>query len=180
MRIVNREQILLTEADKKLLAAVRLKRTIFLVLAYLSLVAILGFIFMTGQLRSTETSLEKMLRYQRATNLLTGGSLVIFTIIFIIYYFKTVYPFTRDLKKGLKTVSWFYPAAYKTPYFDSFFLKTGSPKKPMLPIPKNLFDAIEPGVLAYILIAPASRFVFLLDIDGQQLEFNERNVVLDL
>ncbi len=180
MRIVNREQILLTEVDKKLLAKVRLKRTLFLVIAYLSLTAILFLIFMTGQFDFTGTSIEKSIRYRRATNILTGLLLIILTISFVVYYFKAIHPFTRDLKKGLKTVSWFYPAAYKTPYFDSFFLKTGSPKKPMLPIPKNLFDAIEPGVLAYILIAPASRFVFLLDIDGQQLEFNERNVVLDL
>lgn len=157
MRIINREQIALSPAERKKLARIRLKKTIFLLGAYLAINVILFLAYMTGWVGNDNITAEKMQRYQRVTQILIGTSFILITAFFIVYYFKGVHPYTRDLKKGMKTVSWFYPAAYKTPYFDSFFLKTGSKKKPMLAIPRELYDAIRPGVLACILFAPNSR-----------------------
>jgi len=180
MRIVNREQLVLSSAERKVLSKVRLKKTLFMLMAYMALIAVLVTVYLTGMVRSSETSLEKIRRIKLATLLLTGSSFIIFTALFIIQYFRSVYPYTRDLKKGMKTVSWFYPVSYKTPFFDNFFLKTGSAKKPMLSIPRNLYEAIQPGILACIVFAPKSRFVLLLDINGQQKEFNEENSDLEL
>jgi hypothetical protein len=180
LRIIHREQIKLSPEEREKLSRIRLRKTIFLLGAYLAITAVLLLVYLTGWIGGSNITAEKMLRYQRATQILIGISFVLITIFFIVYYFKAVYPYTRDLKKGMKTVSWFYPAAYKTPYFDSFFLKTGSRKKPMLSIPQELYDAIRPGVLGCILFAPTSRFVLSLDIDGRQIEFNEKNFDLEL
>lgn len=180
MKIISREQVALSPDERKVLAGVRRKKMIFLISAYAALAAILAFVYITGDIKTTGLSVEKATRYKNATH---GFSIIIFlllTIVFIFVYIKTIHPYTRDLKKGMKTVSWFYPAAYKTPYFDSFFLKTGSRKKPMLSISREMWDAIRPGVLACILFAPASRFVLSLDIDGWRMEFNERNSDLEL
>src|SRR5215212_3745515 len=115
---------------------------------------------MTTLIKPTQAATtETIFRYKRAVYILTGSSFLIFTILFLVYYFRTIYPYTRDLKRGLKTVSWFYPVPYKTPFFENFFLKTGSPKKPALSIPKHLYEAVQPGVLACIMFAPSSRFL---------------------
>jgi hypothetical protein len=180
MKIVNREQAELTDAERRILSRVRFKKTFFLVVAYIAILAVITLVCLTGWIKSSGTSMEQVERFQRATIGLASVCFVLFTTIFIVYYFKTVHPYTRDLRRGLKTVSWFYPVAYKTPFFDSFFLKTGSKKKPMMPIRKELFDAIRPGVLGCILFAPSSRFVLLLDIDGYRMEFNEENADLEL
>jgi predicted nucleic acid-binding Zn ribbon protein len=158
MKIINREQLQLNFKDREILAKVKRKKTLFLVKAYLALIAILVMIYLTGFVTSSSTSIDTIHRYQRATFILTAGSFVLFTSLFIVHYFRRIYPYTKDLKTGLKTVSWFYPVGYKTPFFDHFFLKTGSPKKPMLPIPKHLYDTIEPGVLAFIVFCSCIPF----------------------
>jgi len=180
MKIINREQIELTAADKKVLTRVRRKKMLFILFAYLALIGILSVVYLISFIKSSEISIEKSQRFKLAIQLLAGISFILFTCVFIIHYYRTVYPYTRDLKKGLKTISWFYPVSYKTPFFDSFFLKTGSRKKPMLAIPKYIYDSIQPGALAFVAFAPTSRFVLLLDINGFQLEFNEENSDLEL
>jgi hypothetical protein len=180
MRIISREQAELNMDERKVLAGIRRKKTIFLVGAYLALLGILATAYITGWVRPRDLSTEKFLRYKMATSIFSGTLLIIFTIIFTVYYIKAIHPYTRDLRNGLKTISWFYPAAYKTPFFDKFFLKTGSRKRPMMSIRKDMYDAIEPGVLACILFAPASRCVLLLDINGQRMEFNDENTGLEL
>ena len=180
MKIINREQIALSPEERVILAKIRMKKTLFLLGAYMAIIAVILLASLTSWVGNENITIEKAKRYQLTTVLLSGFFLILLTVFFVIYYFKTVYPYTRDLKTGLKTVSWFYPAAYKTPYFDNFFLKTGSRKKPMFAIPRELYDAIRPGVLACILFAPSSRFVLSLDIDGWRLEFNESNSDLEL
>ncbi|TMI63491.1 MAG: hypothetical protein E6H07_11960 [Bacteroidetes bacterium] len=180
MKIINREQLQLNFKDREILTKVKRKKTLFLLKAYLALIAILFMIYLTGFVTSSTTSIDTILRYQRATLILTLTSFFLITCLFIIHYFRKIYPYTKDLRIGLKTVSWFYPVGYKTPFFDSFFLKTGSPKNPMLPIPKHLYDTIEPGVLAFIVFAPASRFLLMLDVNGLQVEYNEESNGLDL
>ncbi len=181
MKIIYREQIELTPADRSVLTAMRRKKTFFLLGAYIALIAIVVVvIYLSGWVGTGYIAEEKMERQRRGSAILAVISFIILTVFFVVYYFKTVLPYTRDLKKGLKTVSWFYPTAYKTPYFDSFFLKTGSAKKPMLPITREMFYAVKPGVLACILFAPVSRFVLSLDIDGLQIIYNESNTDLEL
>ena len=180
MKIVNREQTELNETERGVLTRVRRKKTLFMMIAYFSLVIILALIFSISFFKAPDVAIEKAQRVKLSIQLLTGISLLIFTAIFIIHYYRSVYPYTRDLKKGLKTISWFYPDTYKTPFFDNFFLKTGSRKKPMLPIPKYMYDAAQPGALAFISFAPTSRFVLLLNVNGFQLEFNEETSDFEL
>lgn len=180
MKIVSREQIALNDTDRTLLAKARKKKTIFLLTAYAAIAVILFVIYLTGNIRGSKNSSEIFEKHHRATLILTASSFVILTILFIIHYIRAIYPYTKDLKHGMKTVSWFYPAGYKTPFFDHFFLKTGSVKKPMLPIPKYAFDAIQPGVLACIMFAPFSRFLLSLDINGFLVEYNEESGGVDL
>jgi len=181
MKIINREQIALSSVERNILTKVRKKKTLSMLLAYFALIVLLFAIDMITKLKSSEDiSIEKIQRFKTAIHILAGSSFIIFTIVFIFHYFRSIHPYTQDLKKGMKTVSWFYPVSYKTPFFDNFFLKTGSRKKPMLSIPRNLYEAIQPGTLAFIVFAPASRFVLLLDINGQQIEFNEENSDFEL
>jgi hypothetical protein len=180
MKIINREQVTLNSSERETLAKIRKKKTLFLVLAYMALIFILVVIYLTGFIKSPQASVENIQHYRRGATILTGSCFIVFTCVFIIHYFRSVYPYTRDINGGVKTISWFYPSSYKTPFFDNFFLKTGSRKKPMLSIPKHLYDAIQPGVLAFIAFAPASRFVLLLDINGLQIEFNDENSGFEL
>jgi hypothetical protein len=172
MKIINREQIELTDADRK--------QTLFLLGAYSALLLILFVIYLTGNIRGSGNSSEIFEKHHRATLILTVVSVTVITLLFTFHYFRSIYPYTKDLKKGLKTVSWFYPVGYKTPFFDHFFLKTGSVKKPMLAIPKYAYDAIQPGVLACIMFAPSSRFLLSLDINGFLVEYNEESGEMDL
>jgi hypothetical protein len=180
MKIISREQIELTPEERQVLIGIRKRKFIFLASAYAALVVILSFIYITGNIKSVGISVERATRFRMATHVFAEVVFVVVTIAFVIAYIKTIHPYTRDLKKGMKTISWFYPSAYKTPYFDSFFLKTGSRKKPMLSINRDMWDAIRPGVLACILFAPTSRLVLSLDIDGHRMEFNEQNSDLEL
>ena len=181
MKIVNREQIELNDADRKLLEKTRMKKTLFLLGAYGALLLILFVIYLTGNIRGTGISSSEIFeKHHRATLILTVVSFTVITLLFIFHYLRAIYPYTKDLKMGLKTVSWFYPVGYKTPFFDHFFLKTGSVKKPMLAIPKYAYDAIQPGVLACIMFAPSSRFLLSLDINGFLIEYNEESGGLDL
>jgi predicted nucleic acid-binding Zn ribbon protein len=180
MKIVSREQIELNDADRKLLEKTRRKKTIFLLTAYSALIVILLLVFLTGGFKSSGGFSEIEEKHHRATVILTLTSFIVFTVVFIIHYIRAVYPYTRDLKNGLKTVSWFYPVGYKTPFFDHFFLKTGSTKKPMLAIPKYAYDAIQPGVLACIMFTPSSKFLLSLDINGFLVEYNEESGGMEL
>ena len=181
MKIINREQIVLSSVERNILNKVRKKKTLSMLIAYLALIVLLFGIDMLTKIKpSDEISFEKIQRFKTAIHILAGSSFIVITCVFIFHYFRSIYPYTRDLKKGLKTISWFYPVSYKTPFFDNFFLKTGSRKKPMLSIPRNLYEAIQLGTLAFIVFAPASRFVLLLDINGQQIEFNEENSDFEL
>ena len=180
MKIVNREQIDLTDADRKMLAKTRQKKTLFMLTAYASLLLILFVIFLTGNVRGSGNSNEIFEKHHRATLILTFSSFTVITLLFIFHYFRAVYPYTKDLKRGIKTISWFYPVGYKTPIFDHFFLKTGSTKKPMLAIPKYAYDAIQPGVLACIMIAPSAKFLLSLDINGFLVAYNEESGGMDL
>ena len=180
MKIVGREQIELTTADREIISKVRRKKTLFMLKAYLALIVILLIIFLTALIKPAGASDETIQKYQRPAFILTLSGFLLFTSIFIIHYYRRIIPYSKDLKTGLKTVSWFYPVSYKTPFFEHFFLKTGSPKKPMLPITKVLYDSIQPGVLAYIVFAPASKFLLLLDINGHRIEYNEESFELDM
>jgi hypothetical protein len=180
MKIISREQMELTAEERQVLIGIRKRKFIFLATAYAALVAILSVIYITGNVKSVGLSVERATRFKVATHVFAEVVFIVVTIVFIIAYIRTIHPYTRDLKKGIKTISWFYPSAYKTPYFDSFFLKTGSKKKPMLSISRDMWDAIRPGVLACILFAPTSRLVLSLDIDGHRMEFNEKNSDLEL
>jgi|KBSSwiS6_1023812.scaffolds.fasta_scaffold14778_2 hypothetical protein len=180
MKIINREQIELNAEDRRVLTQVRRKKTLFIIAAYFALIGLLTIIYLISFLKSADITIEKAQRFKLAIRLLAGISFLLFTCLFIIHYYKTIYPYTRDLKKGLKTISWFYPVSYKTPFFDNFFLKTGSRKRPMLSIPKYVYDAIQPGTLAFITFAPTCRFVLLLDINGFQVAYNEENSDLEL
>jgi hypothetical protein len=180
MKIINREQIELTAEDRKVLTEVRRKKTLFIAAAYFALIGLLAVIYLISFLKSADITIEKAQRFKVAVRLFAGISFLVFTCLFIIHYYRSIYPYTKDLKKGLKTISWFYPVSYKTPFFDNFFLKTGSRKNPMLSIPKYVYDAIQPGALAFIAFAPTSRFVLLLDINGFQVAFNEENSDLEL
>ena len=179
MKIISREQMPLSISDIQTLNKVRRKKTLFMMKAYLGLTGIIVLIYLTSTIKPSAASIETIERYKRATHILTVSSFVLFTCIFLVYYLRNVYPYTLDLKRGLKTVSWFYPVPYKTPFFEHYFLKTGSRKRPMLSIPKHLYQAIEPGVLACIIFAPASRFLLLVEVNGLGVEFNEENSGLD-
>ena len=181
MKIVSREQIELNDVDRKLLAKTRLKKTLFLLSAYGALLLILFVIYLTGNVRGSGIGSNEIFeKHHRATLILTIVAFTVITLIFSVHYFRVIYPYTKDLKAGLKTVSWFYPVGYKTPFFDHFFLKTGSVKKPMLAIPKYAYDAIQPGVLACIMFAPASKFLLSLDVNGFIVEYNEESGGMEL
>ena len=98
MKIINREQIELRSRQKNT-ERVRRRKTLFILTAYLALIAILTVVYLTSFIKSSDLSIEKNQRYKVAITVLTGSSLLVFTCIFIIHYYRTVYPYTRDLKE---------------------------------------------------------------------------------
>lgn len=190
MQIISEELQSLGNEERATLKRIRDKKLFFWLGAFLALIAILAFGYFFsldeqehGSRRNfleTSGSEDRAAKFQRIAPYALLFFFVCLCIYFIRYYLRSVNPFMKDFKHDKKKVIQFQPESYKTPYFDTFYLRTNSPKKPMLRISREMYKAIQPGVTGVLCMLPNSRFVLSLKVGTETMEFNEKNTILDL
>ncbi|MBL7740724.1 MAG: hypothetical protein JNK14_16010, partial [Chitinophagaceae bacterium] len=100
---------------------------------------------------------------------------IVLTVYFVSYYRKSVHPFIKDLKEGIKELLYFPAESYKTPFFNAYYIKTPSKKNAMIRVSKEMYDSIQPGSKGCLCLSPRARFVFFIEVAGKKIEFNEKN-----
>ncbi len=173
----------LTEEEKRILKKISRKKLSVWATAYFSLLGILLYAALAGpgkMYRYREITDEDLERINIVVPIVIGFFFIVLNIYFIRYFLRSVYPYMKDLKGGAKELIYFPAESYKTPFFDTYYLKTISRKKPMIRITKEVYDEIQPGAEACISISPKARFVFALKVGEKKMEFNENNSILDI
>ena len=180
------EQQPLTVAEKNILIKIRDKKIRLLATTYATLLAILIFAWVEGPSRGSRwgrrssITEEDINRFRIVAPIVIAFFFIILTIYFINYYLKTLHPYIKDIKAGIKELLYYEPESYKTPFFETYYIKTISKKRAMVRVTKELYDAIQPGCRACISLSPSARFVFSISVDEKIMEFNEKNSILDL
>lgn len=123
---------------------------------------------------------EEIERFNLVAPIVITFLFIALTAFFVHYYFKTLHTYIKDIKGRIKVLYYFEPESYKTPFFDTYYIKTISKRRPMVRITKELYDAIQPGCKACISMSPFARFVFTIEVEDKKMEFNEKNSILDL
>ncbi|HEX6845536.1 MAG TPA: hypothetical protein VF144_01095 [Chitinophagaceae bacterium] len=98
---------------------------------------------------------------------------------FIYYYYKLLYPYTKDLRQGLKEILYYIPEKYQTPFFAEYYIVTPISKKSKVKISKEIFDLIGPGSTAAISYSVYSHFIFSIEVDKKEIKFNETHELID-
>lgn len=120
---------------------------------------------------------------QRMARLAPYFYFVVFLLIigyFINYYYKLLYPLSRDLKEGHKEILYYDPEKYQTPFFAEYYIVTPVSKRSRVKISKEVFDAIRPGSIAAISYSIHSHFIFSIEVGDKEIEFNETNELADI
>lgn len=190
MHIITETSQPLTDEEKSTLKKILDKKSLMVGVSYFVLAALLVAAYFWGLdeaeygstrgMAKVSGSEEAATRFQKVAPFVIAFFFILLTFFFWRIYRRSILPFRKYLKHGMKTVIYFNPESYKTPYFDTFYLRTGSRKKPMLRITRELFNAIQPGVTGTISRAPHSQFVLALEVAGQKMVFNERNTIIDI
>ena len=177
------EQQPLTTAEKNILIKIRDKKIWIILSSYVVLLTVLILAWAGGPYkgrRSRSITEEDIERYKVVAPILIGIFFIALTIYFVNYYFKTLHPYIKDIKAGIKELLYYEPESYKTPFFETYYIKTISKKRAIVRVTKELYDAIQPGCRACISLSPSARFVFSIAVDEKKIEFNEKNSILDL
>lgn len=190
MQIIHEELQPLDSEESATLKRIRDKKFYFWLIAYLVLIAVLIIGYVYAQTEAEYGSSRGMFKHsgseEKAERFARVGPYMILfffsclSVFFIRYYLRTVHPFMKDFKLGRKRAIQFNPESYKTPYFDTFYLRTHFPKKPMLRISREMYNAIQPGVIGKVSMLPNSRFVLSLEVGNEIMKFNEKNTILDM
>ena len=106
--------------------------------------------------------------------------LILILIYFTRYYFQLIHPIIKDLKEGVKEVLYFTPEKYQTPFFAEYFVVTPVAKKQRIRISKELYDTIQQGSSAALKFSIHSQFIFSIDVDGNEIRFNETSDRVDV
>ena len=137
------------------------------------------FLAYTYPITSVADFKEKLERYLYVAPIVVGFLFLVLTIYFIRYYLQTVHPYRQDLKNGMKELVYFIPEPYKTPFFETFYIRTISEQRPLVRISPELYQQVQPGSEAIMGIAPRSHFVFYIAVGNEVLEFDHRSASLD-
>lgn len=178
----------LSVTEMKTLVNIRNRKIRYLASTYFVLLACIFYGWLMGPFKTggrytggrrppTEEEIE---RFNLVAPVVIAFLFIILTAFFVHYYFKTLHTYIKDIKGRIKILYYFEPESYKTPFFDTYYIKTISRKRPMVRITKELYDAIQPGCRACISMSPFARFVFTIEVEDKKMEFNEKNSILDL
>jgi hypothetical protein len=184
------EQKPLTEDERAIVARIVRKKLLFIIPSYVGLVMVLiiGWIWggagMPGRRSWTGERVEwdddDLSRFALLAPYVMGFLFILLTIYLFRHYQKTIRPFIRDTRQGVKTVLFFTPEKYKTPIFDAYYIKTPFRKPPMIRISRELYDAIDAHSTGQIAYSPSARFVFFIEVNGHRINYNESNSVIDM
>ena len=177
--VLLQEQKSMSPGEIRILQMIRNKKLLFIVSSYCTFLAILALGWLYGGGRSARWGEEEVRRYRYVAPIVIAFFFIVLTIYFVNYYLKSLYPYIKDIKRGVKELLYFEPDSYKTPFFDTYYIRTVSKKNSLVRISKELYDAIQPGCKACMAISPAARFVFSIDVNGKKMEFNEKNALID-
>jgi hypothetical protein len=177
----------LTSQEKDILRKIKQKKSRFFLstLAGFLILIPIGWLYSINN-RSTSSGL----RYHRLSedsiemmkHLAPYFYLFIFLLIagyFIYYYYKLLYPYSRDLKEGSKEILYYDPEKYQTPFFAEYYIVTPISKRSRVKISKEIFDAIRPGSTAAISYSIHSHFIFSIEVDEKEIKFNETNELVE-
>jgi len=173
----------LSTTEMKTLVSIRNKKIRYLVSTYLALFACIIYGWLMGPYKTNKRrppTEEEIERFNLVAPIVITFLFIALTAFFVHYYFKTLHTYIKDIKGRIKVLYYFEPESYKTPFFDTYYIKTISKRRPMVRITKELYDAIQPGCKACISMSPFARFVFTIEVEDKKMEFNEKNSILDL
>lgn len=187
MQIISEELQPLDDSERQIIKRICNKKILFWLAAYIALLSLLieayfrfiGDSDITDIPGNVDFDFEEAERRRRVGPIMISFFLVCLTTYFYFYYSRSIRPFVKDLKKGIKRVVRFIPETYKTPFFDNFYLVTGSGKRP-LRISMEMYNAIQPGVIGNVSMLLNSRFILAMKVGSETMEFNEKNTILDL
>ena len=170
----------LSQRERNILKRIISQRLWFIGTTYAGLIGLLILAWIWAGLKAERRGgEEKLERYLYVAPIVVGFLFLVLTIYFIRYYLQTVHPYRQDLKNGMKELVYFIPEPYKTPFFETFYIRTISEQRPLVRISPELYQQVQPGSEAIMGIAPRSHFVFYIAVGNEVLEFDHRSASLD-
>ena len=177
--IISTEQQPMAGDEKNILRANRDKKLFFLLGSYITLAGVVfQVLYMIWDV--DHPSIRVLFRYYRLHLSFLAFLLIILTIYFIRYYYKSVHPLVKDVRAGKKEVIFFVPGKYQTPFFAEYYLKTVIEDRSLIRINKELYDTIYDYSRACINMSLYSKFIFSVDIDGKKMKFKYSTLIDDL
>ena len=174
------EQKLLSKEEKRVLRIIWQRKLVIIGSTYICFVLLLFFAWVYSGARSYRFGEDEVARYQYVSLILIGFFFIVLTIFFIRYYLKVAHTFRRDLQHGIKELVYFEPVGYKTPFFDTYYIRNIPGRKKNVRVNKQFFESIVPGCQACVGITPHAQFVFSIEVGGQEMYFNEKNSIMEL
>jgi hypothetical protein len=175
-----REQQELSPEERDILWKLRFRRSLFIVSAWLCL----SYVFVEGWCRvypgNYLDAVRELFRFRMYPTWYLLGLFILLTIYFTRYFLQSAYPLFKDLKLGKKTIIYFEPGKYQTPFFAEYYMCLPSLKNPLLRIDKAMYDAIQPGCTARLALSVYSNFIFSVEVNGVTTTFNYPTAIDDL
>ena len=170
----------LNQRERNILKRISNQRLWFIGTTYAGLTGLLILAWIWAGLKAERRGgEEKLERYLYVAPIVVGILFLILTIYFIRYYLQTVHHYRQDLKNGVKELVYFIPEPYKTPFFETYYIRTISEQRPLIRVSPELYQLVQPGSEAIMGIAPRSHFVFYISVGDEILEFDHRSASLD-
>ncbi len=165
----------LSKAEILILQKIRKKKFLFIISSYFPLVGVLIWAWPEGMVRARRFGEDEVARYVAVIPYAELFFFLLLSIYFLNYYYKSVRPYLRDIKKGTKTLIYFTPVTYKTPFFAEYFLTTDLKDRKRIRISKEMYDQMNESTSGCISIAPCSQFVFSITVNDTCILFNDKN-----
>jgi len=169
----------LTKAELNILKSIRNKRLFYILSSYIALVTVLLNAWEKDWLNIIFIKKEDLTKFGKFGPYFTLLLFLLLTIFFVSFYFRTVHPLIKDIRKGMKSIIYFKPEIFKTPFFVEYYIITPIKKKQRIKINTELYNNILINDLASISLVPYSCFVFEIEVGKKEMTFNETNEPLD-
>jgi len=179
-RISYTEEELLSPDDNLVLKDKRDRRFFFLMSGYLPLLGVCAFLFLYGPdvLNFRHTRFQRMNitedvrgRFWTIAPYFAIFFFLMATMLFAKFYFESLHPLIKDLKKGKKTLIFYKPKKTEMAFFNRFYLSTPLYNNQQIEVSREDFYSIDETVLLCLEMGSDSNFILRLRNGEKKINF---------
>jgi hypothetical protein len=175
-RILKSEAQPLSQTDRDSLKVIFKKQIRFLIISYIPLAAILGYIYFGGVGTVYHGSHhdihdDDVSRFDLVAPYVCGIGLLMLTAFFSVYYYQTAGKIVRDLRKSEKLLLYINAEKTDMGIFNRFYIATPIFKEQQVSVTKEAFDLISTTSPLVFEVAPATLMILRISSDGNTIPF---------